>query len=220
MTIDGEFLRSLPYFTSLSQDELDRVESDLMERSYDRGELLFLEGDPCFGLYVVKSGMVRVFKSSPEGREQVLLVARRGDSFNDIPVFDGGTNPASAATLQSSTVLIIPKETVLSIIETCPPALHITSFLASRLRHLATLAGDLSFRSVIGRLSKVLLDTAVIEGEASDPPRLTQDEMAAMVGSVRDVIGRALRHLEKEGAVQIERGRIVVRDPDRLKQMV
>ena len=220
MTSRGEFLRSLPYFASLDPEETDRVEGEVTERSFAKGEMLFLEGDICLGLYAVKSGLVRVFKSSPEGREQVLLVAKSGDSFNDIPVFDGGPNPASASALGPSTVFIIPSETVLSLVDTCQPALAIIGIFASRLRHLATLVGDLSFRNVISRLARVLLEVAVVDGESSEPPRLTQDEMAAMVGSVRDVIGRALRHLEREEALRIERGRIVVQNPQKLKEMV
>jgi CRP/FNR family transcriptional regulator len=135
-------------------------------------------------------------------------------------VFDGGLNPASASALEPSTVFIIPSETVLSLVDTCRPALAIIEMFALRLRHLATLVGDLSFRNVISRLAKVLLEVAVAEGESSAPPRLTQDEMAAMVGSVRDVIGRALRHLEREKALRIERGRIIVQNPEKLKEMV
>ncbi|MEW6034531.1 MAG: Crp/Fnr family transcriptional regulator [Chloroflexota bacterium] len=215
-----DFLRSLPYFATLGETELERVERDTVERSFERGEVLFVEGEPCRGLYAVRSGLVRVFKSSPEGREQVLLLARPGDSFNDIPVFDGGPNPASAAALERSVVLIIPKETVLSLLAGCPPATAVVKLFASRLRHLTTLVGDLSFRSVLSRLSKILLDVAVAEGGPQPAQRLTQEEMAAMVGTVRDVIGRALRLLEKEGAIRLQRQRIVVTRPEKLREML
>ncbi|MDO8691484.1 MAG: Crp/Fnr family transcriptional regulator, partial [Dehalococcoidia bacterium] len=208
-----DFLLSLPYFSALSSAEVERIGRAAVERTIERGEVLFLEGEPCIGLYVVKSGMVRVFKSSPEGREQVVLVARPGDSFNDIPVFDGGPNPASSAALERTTVLTIPGETVLSLIKGCPPAAAIIELFARRLRRLTTLVGDLSFRNVISRLAKVLLEVAVSESGPAPAPRLTQEEMAAMVGTVRDVIGRALRLLEKEGAIKLQRQRIVVVDP-------
>lgn len=220
MRTQVDFLRSLPYFSSLSQAEIERVERAAVERTYERGEVLFVEGEPSPGLYAVKSGMVRIFKSSPEGREQVLLVARAGDSFNDIPVFDGGPNPASAAALERSAVVIVPCETVLSLVGHCPPAMAVLKMFASRLRYLNTLVSDLSFRSVISRLAKVLLEVAVQSGGPTPPPRLTQEEMAAMVGTVRDVIGRALRLLEKEGAIKLQRQRIVVVNPERLRQLV
>ncbi len=214
------FLRSLPYFSTLNEADMGRIERAVIERPFDRGEVMFLEGDPCKGMYVVKSGMVRVFKSSPEGREQVIMVAKPGDTFNDIPVFDDGPNAASAAALEQSTVLIIPKEAVLSLISGCPQAGAIIGLFAKRLRRMTTLIGDLSFRSVLSRLAKVLLEVGVSESGQSAPQRLTQEEMAAMVGTVRDVIGRGLRLLEKEGAIKLQRQRIVVVDRKKLDALV
>ncbi len=215
----ADFLCSVPYFTGLSAEEIDRIGNQVLERSFAKGEVLFLEGEPCRGLYVVKSGRIRVFKSSPEGREQVLLIAGAGDSFNDVPVFDGGPNPASASALEPSTVYLIPKETLLSLIADCPAALAILNLFAARLRHLTMVVEDLSFRSVLSRLAKTLLDLAVVEGGPLPISRLTQGEMAAMVGSVRDVIGRALKALEKTGAIKIEGQRILVTDPEKLRGM-
>ncbi|MBI2858185.1 MAG: Crp/Fnr family transcriptional regulator [Chloroflexi bacterium] len=214
------FLRSLPYFVVLDDAEMERIERSAVERPFERGEVLFLEGDPCKGLYIMKSGMVRVFKSSPEGREQVILVAKPGDTFNDIPIFDNGPNPASAAAMEQSIVLLLPKEAVISLFDSCPPAKAVMKLFATRLRRMTTLIGDLSFRSVLSRLAKVLLEVAVSEAGKEAPARLTQEEMAAMVGTVRDVIGRALRLLEKEGAIKMERQRIVVVDRRKLEALV
>jgi len=219
MASSADFLRSLPYFTALSAEDLRRVENEISERSFSKGEILFLEGEPGHGLYVVKSGRVRIFKSSPQGREQVLFIAKQGDSFNDVPVFDGGPNPASASALEPSTVYVIPRESLLSIVADCPAAQAIIKLFAARLRHLTTVVEDLSFRSVVSRLAKMLLDLAVAEGGPSPMPRLTQDEMAAIVGSVRDVIGRALRTLERTGAIKIEGQRILVIAPEKLRRM-
>ena len=215
-----DFLRSLPYFTALGAEDLRRIGNRVLEHSFAKGEILFLEGELCHGLYVVKSGRVRIFKSSPEGREQVLLIARQGDSFNDVPVFDGGPNPASASALELSTVYVIPRESLLSLMADCPVAQAIIKLFAARLRHLTTMVEDLSFRSVVSRLAKMLLDLAVVQGEPSPMPRLTQDEMAAIVGSVRDMIGRALSALERAGAIKIEGRRIIVIDLEKLRKMV
>ncbi|MBI4303283.1 MAG: Crp/Fnr family transcriptional regulator [Chloroflexi bacterium] len=215
-----DLLKALPYFASLGSEEMARIAGKALELSFSRGEILFLEGELCRGLYVVKSGLVRIYKSSPEGREQVLMMARPGDSFNDVPLFDGGPNPASASAVDASTVYLIPKEIVLSLLAGCPPARAILKLFATRIRHLTTMVEDLSFRSVVGRLAKLLLDMAVVEGGRSPVKRLTQDEMAAMVGSVRDVIGRALKHMEKAGAIKIQGQRILVIAPERLKEMM
>ena len=215
-----DFLRSLPYFGTLSTEEIERVRNEVSELSVDKGEILFLEGESCRGLYVVKQGRIRIFKSSQEGREQVLMVAGSGDSFNDVPVFDGGPNPASGSALEPSTVYIVPKETVLSLLANCPPARAIIKVLAARLRHLTMVVENLSFRNVISRLAKMLLELAVAEGGPLPILRLTQDEMAAMVGSVRDVVGRVLRALEKAGAIRLDGQQVRVVDQRKLKEMI
>ena len=213
----ASFLGSIPYFSALSPEAIGRISRETMERSFARGEVLFLEGEPCQGLYVVKTGRVRIFKSSPEGREQVLLTAGAGTTFNEVPVFDGGANPASASALEPATVYIIPEKTMLSLLAGCPAAKSIIKLFAGRLRHLTSVVEDLSFRSVVSRLARLLLDLAVAQEGSSPVPRLTQEEMATMVGSVRDVVGRALRTLEKSGAIKLEGQRLLVIDPEKLK---
>jgi len=215
----ADLLRTLPYFEGLPDEELERISRKTNEISFSRGEVVFLEGEPCHGLYVVKSGRIRVFKSSPEGREQVLLIAQSGDSFNDVPVFDGHPNPASASALDPSTLYLVPKEVVLLPIKDCPAAAAILKHMGARLRHLTTVVETLSFRSVVSRLAKLLSDMAVAEAGPAPVPRLTQDEMAAMVGSVRDVIGRGLKHLERKGAIKIEGHRIMVVSTDKLREL-
>ncbi|OGO22777.1 MAG: hypothetical protein A2Z28_01060, partial [Chloroflexi bacterium RBG_16_51_9] len=212
-----DFLGSVPYFSSLSKEEIGRIAKETLERTFGRGEVLFLEGEPCQGLYVVKTGRVRIFKSSPEGREQVLLTAGAGTTFNEVPVFGGGENPASASALEATTVYIIPEETMLSLLDGCPAARTIIKLFAGRLRHLTGVVEDLSFRSVVSRLARLLLDLAVAQEGSAPVPRLTQEEMATMVGSVRDVVGRALRTLEKAGAIKLEGQRLLVIDPEKLK---
>lgn len=214
-----DFLKSVAYFDVLGAEDAERVAQEATELSVARGGILFLEGEECRGLYLVKSGRIRIFKSSSEGREQVLLIAGPRDSFNDVPVFDDGPNPASASALVESVVYLIPKGVLRSLIADCPAALSVIKVFAARLRHLTVVVEDLSFRSVIGRLSKLLLGLATAESESSPMPRLTQDEMASIVGSVRDVIGRALRHMEKTGAIRIEGQRILVIDTDKLRDM-
>ena len=213
----ADFLRSTPYFSTLSADEINKIAGETLERSFARGEMLFFEGESCQGLYVMKTGRVRIFKSSPEGREQALLTAGPGVSFNEVPVFDGGNNPASASAIDQTSVYIIPVKTVNTLLASCPAAQAIIKLFASRLRHLSGVVEDLSFRSVVSRLARLLLDLAIHQPGQAPVPKLTQEEMATMIGSVRDVVGRGLRSLEKAGAIKIEGQRIMVVDPEKLK---
>jgi CRP/FNR family transcriptional regulator len=188
-----------------------------VQRSYERGDFVFHEGDDCDGLYIVKSGRVRVYKISPEGREQVLLVAEPGEAFNEVPVFDGGPNPASVEALEPTVLLLLPKSALLSVAEAEPEVGRaFTKVFASHLRRLALLVEDLSFKTVTGRVARILLDQLPASADGSPPRRLTQREIAAMAGTAREVVARALKALEQQGAIRIERGRIVVADRELL----
>ena len=220
MPLRIDFLRSVPYFAGFNEKEISQIDQTVIERSFGKGRMLFLDGEPCEGLYLFETGLVRVFKTSPEGREMVMIVARPGDTFNDASAFDGGKNLVNASALEPATVYIIPTAALTAVLGGCRAAEAIIKGLSAQLRHLTSVIEDLSFRSVSGRLAKLLLEQAVAGEKSAPVPRLTQDEMASMVGSVRDVIGRVLRSLEKEGAIRVEGHRILVTNKDLLRDMV
>jgi CRP-like cAMP-binding protein len=217
-----DILARTPYFADLKQPQLAAIAGAVVERRYERGEVVFQEGDVCKGLHVVKSGRVRVYKISPEGREQVLLVAEPGETFNEVAVFDDGPNPASVEALEPAVLLLLPKARLLSIIEAEPEVGRaFMRVFASHLRRLAGLVEGLSFKTVTGRVARVLLDQVACAGggDLSAPHRLTQREIAAMVGTAREVAARALKVLEQEGAIRIQRGRIVIVDAELLASL-
>jgi CRP/FNR family transcriptional regulator len=211
-----EALKALPYFRALGDEELAQLAARLVERAFDKDEVIFLEGEPCQGLYVVKEGTVKIFKLSPEGREQVLSSVKSGDSFNEVAVFDGGPNPANVAATEPTTLWVVPRPAVDVLIREHPEvAMAIIRNLGTRLRHLVGLVEDLSLRQVTSRLAKLLLETAA-DGERA----LTQQDMAARVGTVREIIGRSLKQLQAHGLIETERGRIVILDREGLEKIV
>lgn len=219
MAVQLEFLKSISYFSGLSSTELDSVRKFIFEKTAERGEVILLEGEPAKALYFVASGVVKVLKTSSEGKEQVLNIVRPGDSFNDVPVFDGGLNPASAQAMGPVTLLGISKDDLKVVLRDYPQvAVSIIKVLADRVRQLMSLVEDLSFRHVIGRLAKILLEHA---GDGTGlRTRLTQQEMAAMVGTVREVVGRSLKALEEGGAIKLDRHRIVITNKEALMEIV
>jgi CRP-like cAMP-binding protein len=178
-----------------------------------------LEGERCEGLYFVLSGRVRAVKISEEGREQVLRVLGPGRTFHDVPVFDGGPNPATFTALEATTAGLVPKATILALVDKYPSvAKAVIRVLASRLRALTVMIEDLSLRGVVARVAKLLLDCSrgqetLIEGIGGACVRITQQDIAAMTGSVRVVVQRALKTLESDGAIKLQRARIHVLDP-------
>jgi len=219
MAINREFLESIPYFNGLDGIELDSIGQFFSEKRGERGEIIQLEGEPVRELYFVASGVIKAFKTSAEGKEQILSIIRPGEAFNDIAVFDSGSSPVSAQAMTPVTLYGIGRSELHSLIQQHPRlSMNITRVLAERTRQLMSLVEDLSFRHVIGRVARVLLENA---GNGTTPgTRLTQQEMAAMVGSVREVVARSLKALESEGAIKLERHRIRITDKKALEAMV
>src|SRR4030043_2489425 len=99
MTVQLDFLKRIPCFSGLKPAELESIKKLVFEKTVDRAETVVLEGAAATNLYFVASGVVKVFKTSTEGKEQILSIVRPGESFNDVPVFDGGPSPISARTM-------------------------------------------------------------------------------------------------------------------------
>jgi CRP-like cAMP-binding protein len=218
MAIQVELIKSIPYFSGLSSAELDSLKGLIFETTAERGEFILLESEPAAALYFVVSGVVKVFKTSADGREQILQIVRPGESFNDAPVFDGGPNPASAQAMGPVVLYRIKNSDMGVILRTHPQvALNVIHVLSQKLRHLVSLVEDLSFKHVTARLAKILLEYAG-DGVGSAKPRLTQQEMAAMAGTAREMIGRSLKELEDEKIIRLEHHRIVVTDKKALKK--
>tara|TARA_B100001971_G_C18214864_1_gene553125 strand:- start:573 stop:1244 length:672 start_codon:yes stop_codon:yes gene_type:complete len=214
-----EILKSIPYFSGLEPGELTSISKLIFEKHYDQGEMILLEDDVAEALYFVAFGVVKVFKTSPDGKEQILRIIHPGESFNDAPMFDGGINPASAQAVRSVFLYGIVKSDLEAIIRRQPQiALNAIKIMVDWLRHLVSLVGDLSFRHVTGRVAKILLEYAGAEKSAE--PRLTQRDMAAMAGTVREVVSRSLKALEEEGVIRLEHHRIVITDKAALKEKV
>jgi CRP-like cAMP-binding protein len=217
MTIDVAFLKSIPYFSAMSTAELDAIKQSFSEKTFQRGEVILLEGESSDTLFFVAAGVVKIFKTSAQGKEQILSITR--PALNDIPIFDGGANPVSAQALGQVTLYGIKKDRLQSIMQQYPRvALNTSKVLAGRMRQLVTLVEDLSFRHVLGRVAKILL-THATDGVGSKP-HLTQQEMAAMAGTAREVVARSLKALEEQGHIRMERHRIVITDKKSLEEIV
>ena len=219
MAVRLEFLKSILYFSGLSPAELESIRKLVFEKTADRAEMVLLEDESAENLYFVASGAMKVFKTSAEGKEQILSIVRPGESFNDVSIFDGGPNAASARAMGPVLLYGIRKNDMKAILRDHPQiALNVIRVLASRVRHLVSLVEDLSFRHVISRVAKILLEH--VGGEMGRGPRLTQQEMAAMAGTAREVVGRSLKALEEEGAIKLDRHRIIITDKETLQKIM
>jgi CRP/FNR family transcriptional regulator len=214
-----EQLRSIAFLKRLDQPTLDALAHGALWREYAVGEVVFVEGESSSGLYVLHSGWLKVLKNSTEGREQVLRFIGPGETFNEIGVFANRPNPATAIALEATGVWLLQREAVLELLRTRPEfAQHVIENMADRVIDLVTLVADLSLRPVTARLARLLLEDAT--GDVLHRPRwYTQTELASRLGTVPDVVQRALRTLEGDSVLEVERHLIRIRDRAALEKL-
>ncbi|HEU0026509.1 MAG TPA: Crp/Fnr family transcriptional regulator [Ktedonobacterales bacterium] len=220
--IDLNMLRQVPLFATLAPDDLASVAAATRERRYARGDIIILAGQEGGALCYVRRGLVKVFNTSDEGKEQTLRLMGPGQTFNDVPALDGGPNPASAMAIEPTTIYVTSGEQLRRLILERPGVAEAAvRTLAAALRHLVTLVEDLSFRHVRARVAKILLEQEESEATGEQPRhRLTQQEIAAMAGTAREMVGRALKELEAAGAISSSHGHVTVTDHERLQLMM
>jgi CRP/FNR family cyclic AMP-dependent transcriptional regulator len=212
----AQALEKVPLFADLTPQELESLARRAVLRHYRPGEWLFAEGEPCEGLFVIESGEVRIFKSSPGGREQVLGIEGSGNSVAELPVFDGGAYPASAAALTEVTIRYIPKQDFRAFcLEHPQVALKVLKVVGGRLRRLVDVIEELSFTTVRQRFAALLLRLALRKGERTARGveftlPATNQELASQLGTVRELVSRNLSSLQAAGVVRLEGRRVIV----------
>jgi CRP/FNR family transcriptional regulator, cyclic AMP receptor protein len=209
-------LRDIPFFAALDEQTLADVARQMQRCDYRPGEHIMFEGEQPPGLFFVLRGRVRLSRTAPDGREQVLAMVGAGENFDAVPLFDERPNPTTARAMSPVHCLLLPRAALLKLLTRHPDlALAALREMAGQLRELVVLVEDLAFRSVRERLARQLLREAG-EGMAE----LTHQELAERTGTVREIAGRALRQLAQEGLVRLERGRVIVLDRTGLARIV
>ena len=189
--------------------------------------MLFVTGEECRGLYIVQVGRVRIYRTDPTGREQVLHVEVPGRTVAELPLFDGGSYPASAVTIEDSTLVFLPRGAFEALYRTQPDiAQAVIRALGRRLRHLVHLTETLAFRDVAARLAMLLVGyaerggTHTSSGVEIELDR-TQEELAHEIGTARESVSRAMRQLRHKRLIEpLERNRLLIPDVQRLRALL
>jgi len=209
-------LHTNEYFEGLDEGLLNQVAAHMQLREYERGEALFWEGDPCSGLHIIEQGFVKLYRLSPQGRQYIVRVLQEGDTCNEVPTFDGGTNPVNVEALETTRVWVIQADILRDLLRAHPDfAQKVIDNLARNLRGLVRMVSEMAFYQVTHRLARLISDQT--PDELSRTP-WTQEQLAARLGTVREVVARSLKELERSGAINVDKRRIAVSDPDVLEQ--
>ena len=212
----GQTLTRVPVFSGLTEAELAFLAQRTVQRRFAAGESVFGEGEPCTGLYVVESGQVRIFKSSPGGREHVLSIEGPGGSVAELPVFDGGNYPASVSAITDATLLFVSKQDFQALCLAHPQVpLKVLRVVGARLRRLVGIIEELSFTTVRHRLASYLLRLAQKSGKrTSEGVEVTlpipNQELAAQIGTVRELVSRNLSRFQAEGMLKTDGRNVLI----------
>ncbi len=222
--MSDDVLRQAPLFAGLDEDASNSLVSSMPETAIRRGEALFNEGDEGSDLFVVTSGKVKLGRTSPDGRENLLAILGPGQMFGELSLFDPGPRSATATAVTDTTVRSLGHDALLPILTEHPDvARALLHQLAARLRRTNEVVGDLVFSDVPGRVAKALLDLSSRFGRRADDGvhvhhDLTQEELAQLVGASRETVNKALADFAARSWVRLEPRSVVILDLERLQR--
>jgi CRP/FNR family transcriptional regulator len=209
-------LRNNEYFDDLPEDLLKEISEHMHLREYQRGDVLFWEGDPCDGLYIMEQGGAKIFRLSPQGRQYIVRILQEKATFNEVPAFDGAPNPVNVEALETCRAWVIESGTLRKLVRTHPQfAEKVLVNFGQMLRGMVRMVSEMAFYQVTHRLARLIEDDLPQE---KNTPQWTQEQLAARLGTVREVVARSLKELERSGAIKIEDRRIQIADKEIFRQ--
>ena len=222
----GELLERVPFVAALGASDREALAAEAKRRRFKRDEVVFDKDDPGESLFIIDEGSVRIYLPSLQGADLTLALLGPGDFFGDMALLDGRPRSASAAALQETETVALDRADFIAVIRSRPEAaMAVLAAVARRLRETNEMAGDLAFLDVGGRLAKKLLELAAAHGVERPEGillhlRLTQEELANMVGVTRESVNRSLALLRREGVISGQGRRFVIRDVEALQRRV
>ncbi|MFH0914154.1 MAG: Crp/Fnr family transcriptional regulator [Chloroflexota bacterium] len=214
MAVELDLLKTACYFSELDRTSLEAVKPYVREKRYPAGEVVVREGEEADSLHFVISGLLKLVATSAEGREFIVRTAYGGDTVNDDAVFRQGASLLGVVAMSPVLLYGIGREDLFRVMGIHPQvAVNISRTFAAHQRYLVRLAAELVFKGVTARLARLLLDREKLAARSGTQDlRITQQEMAAMIGTVREIVSRSLRELEDAGAIRLERNQLVITD--------
>jgi CRP/FNR family transcriptional regulator len=214
-------LKTIPLFSGLSDDHLAKIASVSSILGFDRGEMIFHEGDKGNGLYMVEQGTVKVFKLSFEGKEQILHIYGPGHTFGEVPVFEGKDFPASAMAIEKSSILFLPREKFVSLITSTPGlGMNLLADLSRRLREFTVQIENLSLKEVPARLSAYIL---TLSKEQKNTKRITlpisKAQLSNLIGTTPETVSRVFKKMMDSSLIEVQTKTIVIKNMEGLQDL-
>jgi CRP/FNR family transcriptional regulator len=216
-----DILSKIPFFSGLTSDQLSEIRRIAADRHFHKGELIFSDGDTAAGFYVVVEGMVKIFKVSSEGKEQIFHILGPGEPFGEVPMFSGKSFPASAQSLASSSLLFFPRKDFVELITANPSlSMNMLAFLSMRLRHFTIQVENLSLKEVPSRLASYLVYLAEEQGKTDQVElSISKGQLASLLGTIPETLSRIFAKMTADNLIRVEGRFITLSDFHRLKEL-
>ncbi len=213
-----QILKSNQYFDDLPDNLLREISERMSLYIYQRGEVLLWEGEACEGLCILEQGSAKIFRLSPQGRQYIVRILQEGDTFAEVPAFDGGKSPVNVEALEVCRVWVINSEMLRGLVLAHPEfSQKVLDNFGKMLRGMVRMVSEMAFYQVTHRLARMIQEDLPLE---KNIPQWTQEQLAARLGTVREVVARSLKELERSGAIKIEDRRIQIADKEIFRQWV
>ncbi len=214
-------LAETPLFSGLNSGQLEQLRAIAQEKSVGRGETVFWEGEEGVGFYIVAEGLIKVFKLSPEGKEQILHIYGPGNPFGEVPVFAGQHFPANAQAVEKSRLLFFPRRDFIDLITSNPSlAMNMLAVLSMRLRQFTIQVENLSLKEVPGRLAAYLIYLA---GEQQSPEKVllpvSKGQLASLLGTIPETLSRIFNRMTSQELIAVQGSEILLRNPEALQEL-
>ena len=221
MSIKVDTISKSPLFNGMPANQLAELAHISVERSFNKGKTIFSEGDEGNGFFIVASGLVKIFKLSPDGKEQILHIIGPGEPFGEVPVFTGQPFPANSEALVGSRLIFFPRKTFINLITKNPSlSLNMLAVLSSRLRQFTVQIESLSLKEVPGRLATYLiyLSEAHPDGEAVTLT-ISKGQLASLLGTIPETLSRIFAKMSNQGLIEVNGRNIQILDRPRLETL-
>jgi len=221
-----EILKNIPLFTLLDKPQLEELEKSILERNYQKGRFIFMEGEPGEAVFFVKSGRIKVTKQTDDGREHILHFINPGEVFAEVILFDNGTYPATAEVIEDCTVGFIRNADMEKIISQHPDiALGLLKIMARRLRIAQNQLLQLALMDTTRRAASMLIFLSSEQGIHTDHGividiSLTNQDLAGLIGTTRETANRILNDFKRQKAIDVNKGQVTILDKYKLRSWI
>jgi len=221
MSNKADTISKSPLFNGIPPDQLAALSRISVERAFNKGETVFSEGDEGNGFFIVASGLIKIFKLSPEGKEQILHIVGPGEPFGEVPVFTGQPFPANADVLINSRLIFFPRKAFIGLVTQNPSlSLNMLAVLSRRLRQFTVQIESLSLKEVPGRLATYLIYLSEEHpGERTVSLTISKGQLASLLGTIPETLSRIFAKMSNQGIIAVNGRKIQIRDRSRLETL-